>query len=158
MLSCSVVLDPTTHDWKWKESGTYTWQVKAENASEETIAKSAKRSFTADMLTPPIPETPEHGATVPAVFDGLDWELPVPYTGMDAILTYVATLYKKDGSKMSTATYYDVNCASPCGIDFTIVGMGSGELRKFTWMVVGKRSGVSGKATSETFTVKVYIP
>jgi hypothetical protein len=51
MVRCSVIFDPTLHNWIWHEGDTYSWQVKAKDAGGENVGKSKVWTFKVDMLS-----------------------------------------------------------------------------------------------------------
>lgn len=158
MLRCSKVLDSTVYAWVWKEGDTYSWSVKAKDGAGQAIAKSKKRTFVVDMLQPLTLVSPANGATVAAFNVAGIYLVTTEFQSDDVVMSYIGTVYRQDGSKVGTTNLPNTNCSSSCVMLQIVDTTASGVLRKYTWKVIGTRTGVKGKAKSPTFTMKVYIP
>ncbi len=156
MLRCAVTLDAAVEGWLWKEGATYSWQVRAKNASNENAGKSKVRTFTVDMLKNIKLLEPDNGdvAEVTEVLPSLVG-FPVEWSAISANAYYVLTLYRKDGTIKSTLSVPDVHCGSSCTFILPVEDMPVGQLKTFYLQITGTLPYVSGKMKSPKIKIKL---
>lgn len=149
--ACSFDFVPADHGWVWKEGALYVWQVKAKDGGGTVLAKSKKWSFVADMLQPITLIDPAAGALVQTDAGGLQdgnrlfrWS----DTGADY---YKVTVYNMNGTIFSSRQVTSTYCGGvdgECEAYMNFQSLDLGQIKKFTWQVIGSRDFVKGKGKS----------
>lgn len=154
VVNCAYHFDPFAHDWEWREDAVYKWQVKGRDNFGDVSAKSVKSTFITDVLpdillgTPPNGHVATVGSGVPFVFD-FTWSA----VGHDV---YRIVITKQNGKLHYQTSWLDPvsSCVSLfCTVTVPFEAIPAGKQRTFTWRVLGKLSGVKGKAKSAKYTV-----
>ncbi len=146
---CAVDFDPAAHDWIWIDGAQYTWQVKAKDEQGQVLAKSKKKTITADML-------PAIEINSPADHHHVSYEAGgfthIPFTWEQGDFYFFRLLIWNKKGKV----YYDIGWNpwhAACDINgectyYVKFSSTKAGLKQFTWRVYAKRQFVSGRSSS----------
>lgn len=142
---CVLTFIPANYDWAWHDHTTYTWQVKALDATMSVVVKSPKYTFKTDLLSTIQVISPVNKFKTNSAFVTFTWDVSSKIDQYRLLLT--AANGTQSGSPWTDKAQL---CAASCILEYSF---GKTDAAKYTWKIQGRRADVAGKVNSGTRTV-----